>query len=171
MTCCLVPPHMYFECTRSHKSLATLSAFKGSVAWVAPQMVSQMTLSRKSLFTTGNAAHKGLLAWVDPEVSLKVALLSESFSARLNWALKRFLSGLIFALNFCAYMSPQMNLQAPRPWVSFGAHMANVGFVPGVDELMGLQMSFCDELLLARPVTAYKGPFSSLQNSRYLSHW
>jgi len=40
--------------------------------------------------------------------------------------------------------------------------MANVGFVPGVDEFMGFKMSFCDELLLARSVTAYKGPFSSL---------
>jgi hypothetical protein len=45
--------------------------------------------------------------------------------------------------------------------------MADVGFVPGVDELMGLQMSFCDELFLARTVTAYKGPFSSLKIIHY----
>jgi hypothetical protein len=48
--------------------------------------------------------------------------------------------------------------------------MANVGFVTGVNELMGLQMSFCDELLLARPVTAHKGPFSCLKHNPYLSH-
>jgi len=32
MTSCIMPPHMYFEGTRSHESLAALSAFKGSVA-------------------------------------------------------------------------------------------------------------------------------------------
>ena len=167
VTSWLMPPHMNFQGTRSHECLAALSAFEGSVAWVAPQMVFQMALSRKSLLTTWNTAHERLLAWVDPEVSLKVALFSECFLACLNWALKRFLSRLIFGLSCYAYMSPQMNLQAPWSWVSFLAYMANVGFVTGMDKLMGLQMSFCDEMLLARTITAHKGPFSSLKHYPY----
>jgi hypothetical protein len=60
MTPCIMPPHMNFEGTRSHKSLAALSAFEGPVARVSPQMVSEMPLGSKSLLTTGNTAHEGL---------------------------------------------------------------------------------------------------------------
>jgi hypothetical protein len=59
-------------------------------------------------------------------------------------------------------MGSQMNFKSARPWVALPTCAAGIWLIPRVNQLMCLQMTLCDELLIAAFESADKGSLTSL---------
>ena len=59
-------------------------------------------------------------------------------------------------------MGPLMDLKSTSARVAFAANVARKGLVTRMDQLMGFQVAFSDELFTAVAKLASKGSFSSL---------
>ena len=59
-----------------------------------------------------------------------------------------------------------MDLKSTSTRVAFAADVAGKGLITRMDQLMGFQVAFCDELFTAVVKLAGKGTFSSLERKK-----
>lgn len=64
------------------------------------------------------------------------------------------------------YVGPFVDLKSTSTRVAFAADVAGKGLITRMDQLMGFQVAFCDELFTAVVKLAGKGTFSSLERKK-----
>lgn len=119
---------------------------------MSPEVVRQMAVRRESPPAVVKRAGERLLPIVDASVSFQVSFFCELFTATFVVAYKRLFS----------HVGPFVDLKSTSTRVAFAADVAGKGLITRMDQLMGFQVAFCDELFTAVVKLAGKGTFSSM---------
>ena len=149
-----VSSHVDFESARSHEALITAlcCALEWSLTCVASEVIGQVAMSRELASTARICTLKGLLSVMNTLMRLQIALLCEAFVTAWEVTFEGLLPDVC----------PFMDLQTSCTRVALAADVAGEGLVTRVNELVGFQVSFGDETLIAALESADEGPFASL---------
>lgn len=163
-----VSPHVNLQRARPHESLATLTAFKWSLASVSSEVVRQVAMRRESPSTVLVSTLEGLFAVVDPLVGLQVTLFRESLVTARKLTHERLFSDLrqaskrLVSLVGWTYMRAFVDFETACARVTLAANFAHKGLVPSVDQLVRLQVALRDKALATVSILAAKGSLSGL---------
>lgn len=132
---------------------------------MSSEVISKVTMSCEHSATILKMADKRLFAIVNSHVCLQVALFGEPLFTAFDCTSKWFQCVLLnrwAKIKYSTYMRSHMNLQTSSPWIHFSAVRARMGFITGVYQLMGLQMTFGDKSFATVFIRTSKRSFTSL---------